>query len=150
MKKFDFRFESVLKFRKSKEDRALSLLAVEQQRLQSEAGKKVDLERSLQKGLTRREALGSKPVTIGDFHAEENFIQGTKKKIKQAEIAITRANRSVEKSLKHYLFCRRQSRTMELVKENDEMEFKKRREKLEQKAVDEMVVMRYRTPEDTQ
>lgn len=142
MKKFHFKFESVEKVRKSKEDESLRSLGKSQQNLISAKDMKIDLEKTLAHSLLRRENLSNEATGISAFHIENQFITGTKVRIQHSERAITRAQRAVEKALAVYLHCRRQTKVIEVLKEKENLEFRNIRKKYEQKQVDELYVTR--------
>lgn len=142
MKRFQFKFESVEKVRRSKEDESLRALGQAQQKLQSAKEHKSALEKTLAQSLLRRENLPRESTEISAFHVENQFISGTKVRIQHAQQAILRAQRAVEKSLAVYLHCRRQTKVIEVLKEKSLFEFKEMRKKHEQKQQDDLYVMR--------
>lgn len=148
MGKFKFRFEAVLKHRKAREEDALRALAQSQRAYQVELAKKSKLLSDLSEALTRRENLAVEPVGIDAFQLEQLFITGTKQRIIQQDQALVRASRVVEKSLRAYLQAKRQTRTIELLREKHYQEFKKARAKKERKELDEISVMRARLKKD--
>lgn len=144
MRKFHFKLETVLKVRKSKEEDALRNLALTQQHLQTRISEKLKLTLDLKNALERREKLGNEPVVNSVFIIENDFISGTKQRIIQAEQAIWRANKFVEKAMRQYLHCRRQSKTIETLKEKAYQEYKDAANKYEQKQLDNLYLMRAR------
>lgn len=144
MAKFRFKFSSVLKVRKSREDSALAALGVAQRAYQAEIAKKSALLSSLSDALARRELLGSKPTDIMAFKVEQDFITGTKARIVRADQAILRATRGVEKALRSYLQAKRQTRMIEALYEKEHAEWRKEQSKRQQKQLDDMVSMRAR------
>jgi flagellar FliJ protein len=148
MKKFRFRFESVLRVRKAQENEALSALAASQRAYQAEVSRKEELKEYLAQALSRREQIGKRPAAGTDFYLEQSFITGTKQRITQSEQAIFRASKAVERSLRNYLLAKRQTRVFESLYEKDFQEYKKERAKLEQKAVEDLILMRTRLKEE--
>jgi len=142
MKKFRFKFESVFKIRQTREEEVLRALGAAQRAYQEELAEKQQILSELDQSLKRREKLGSETVTINSFQIEQNFITGTKQRIIRQDQAIVRASRTVEKALRAYLFARRQTRMIEILREKDFAEFKKAVAKKEQKELDELSVMR--------
>ncbi len=148
MRKFRFKFDTLLKQRKSREETAMRQLAEAQRAYQIELAKKSELESQLEKGLVRRELLGQSPVSITEFLMEQDFITGTKQRIVQAQQAIVRATRGVEKALRTFLHCRRQTKMMETLYEKHYVEFKREIARKEAKELEDFAVMRSRLSEE--
>lgn len=148
MKRFQFKFAVVLQVRQRREDEALRYLASKQKIYQDEINKKAALLESLKMSLQRREALGAKPVGISEFHAEQDFIGGSKQRMVQADQAIFRANRIMDKAFQAYLVAKKQRKMIETLREKAEIEFKKERNKREEKEMNDLTVMRTRLRED--
>jgi len=145
MKRFQFKFETILKHRKRREDDCLRALGAAQRTLQAERERKSGLECDLADALLRREGLGSsEPIGIDAFLLENSFIEGTKQRIIQADQAILRANRSVEKAMRVYLMARRQAMVMETLKDKAREEYRRERNKWEQRQQDDLTIMRNR------
>jgi flagellar export protein FliJ len=139
----------VLNHRKSREDEALAALAKAQRVFQHEKARKSQLQAQLAETLlARREGLGSVPTEGLHFQLETEFVEGTKRRIIQQDQAILRASRGVEKALRAYLHCRRQTRTMEHMREKAFRDFRTEMNKREQKELDDMTVMRARFREE--
>lgn len=149
MKKFSFKFESVLKQRKIREQESLRVLGQAQSELQSLQQEKNLLQKNLDEALLRRESLGKTAVPVLSFHLEESFIQGTKQRISRTEQYISRATKAVERALRTYLLARKQSRAIELLREKELEEFKNERNQYEQKVLDDVTLMRTRLKEDS-
>lgn len=142
MRKFQFKFEVILKQRKSHEELALRQLGAAQQNYQAAVREKNVLQEDLKKSLIRRESLGSESIGISAFKTEQDFITGLKHRIIRAEQGVTRSMRGVEKALRYYLQTRRQTQVMERLKEKHYLQFKQERARKEAKELDEMSVMR--------
>src|SRR6185437_6673908 len=125
MRKFRFQFETVLRLRKSRENDALRALAAAQRAYQADLERKAKLISELKDALLRRENLGIEAIGIDAFKLEDFFIIGTKQRIVRQDQALVRASRAVEKCLRAYLHARRQTRTIELLREKHFIEFKK-------------------------
>lgn len=142
-KKFKFRLEAVEKIRRVKEQEALRGLAHAQSKFQVALNHKVELLGELEKSLIRREGLGTiKAAPALDFQMETAFISGTKQRIIQADQAILRAKKFVEKALRELLVARRALRTIETLREKAYEEFKREMRKREQKALEDIYVGR--------
>jgi len=150
MRKFQFRFTTILNVRKRSEEAMLQNLAVAQRAFQAERQKKIKLLQELETALIRRESLAQIATGIVAYRTEQDFIVGTKSRIVWADQAILRATRGVEKALRGYLGARRQTRTIELIREKDFLEFKKALIKREQKELDELMIMRNRLRDNPQ
>ncbi|MGK5089257.1 flagellar export protein FliJ [Bdellovibrionota bacterium FG-2] len=142
MKKFRFTFDSILTFRKTLEESSLRKLGEAQRVFQAQLAQKKELENILKDALERRQNLGIDPIGVFAFQLEQNFIVGTKQRIIQAEAAIVRANRGVEKALRSFLMARRETRKLELLYEKQFVQFKKERTRREQMDQDDLSVMR--------
>lgn len=144
MGKFKFKLETVLNLRRKREEDALRALAQSQRVYQHELSKKSKLVSDLSEALIRRENLGIDAIGIDAFQLEQSFITGTKQRIIQQDQALVRASRGVEKALRAYLYSKRQTRMIEILREKQFKEFRKALAKKEQKELDELSVMRAR------
>ena len=143
MRKFLFRFATVLKARRAREEECLRLLGAAQRQYQAELERKRGLQRALEGSLLRREELGAGTAAAPvDFALEHDFIVGTKQRLIQQEQAILRASRAVEKALRAYLLAKRQTRMFETLHDREYAEHRKREQKREQRAQDDLSVMR--------
>ncbi len=147
MKKFRFQFETLEKVRRSREDEALRLLSIAQGVFKAAQDHKARLQGGLSDSLERREHLADRTIGVLSFQLENDFISGTKQRIIQADQAILRAKRGVEKALRIYLQSRRQTRMIEMLREKAFAEFRIARNKYEQKQSDDLSVMRARLKE---
>lgn len=147
MKKFRFQFETLERVRRSREDEALRLLSIAQGIFKAAQDHKARLQGGLSASLVRRENLADQTIGVLSFQLENDFISGTKQRIIQADQAILRAKRGVEKALRIYLQSRRQTRMIEMLREKAFAEFKIARNKYEQKQSDDLSVMRARLKE---
>jgi flagellar export protein FliJ len=144
MKRFRFKFEAVERVRRIREEEALRALAQAQRQYQLALDHKANLQNELENALIRRESLGQQAVSVIAFHTEQDFINGTKQRIIQAEHMISRAARQVEKMLRTYLHTRKQLKTIEMLREKAFSEYKAERQKYEQKQLDDLNIMRAR------
>jgi flagellar FliJ protein len=144
MRRFEFKFAAVLKQRKTLEEHALRALGAAQRVHRAEVERKEGLVSELEAALVRRESLGIEPVGPAAFRLEQDFITGTKQRIIQADQAILRATRGVEKALRAYLHAKKQCRMIEVLKEKAYADYRKARTKFEQRQQDDFAVMRAR------
>jgi len=147
MKKFNFRFQAVLQVRKIREREFLRQLSRTQRAYQDELQKKSILMLQLENSLKRRENLGTKKEDVSAFYLEDNFVIGTKQKIIQADNAVLRSNKSMDRALQIYLLAKRQSKIIETLLENAQKEYRKAVRKKEEKDLDELIIMRNRIRE---
>ncbi|MFZ9595698.1 MAG: flagellar export protein FliJ [Bdellovibrionia bacterium] len=142
MKKFKFKFNTVLKVRKTREREFLRHLARTQRVHQECIQKKQDLINELNQAWKRRETFAQTSETITRFHLEESYIQGAKRRIVQSEAAIQRAAKAVQKALQVYLLAKRESKAIELLLEQAKAEHQKAVLKFEDRNLDDFVIMR--------
>jgi flagellar export protein FliJ len=142
MKKFQFKYHAVLKERQIKEKFALELLADAQHAYQTEVEQKLKLIETLEKSQTRKENLGRTPVQIQAFQAEQDFITGTKQKILQSDQKIFKAQKNIDRAMKQYIHAKRRTEIIEELKEKSYQEYRKERNRFEQKQLDDSLVMR--------
>ena len=144
MRKFQFRLQTVLGVREAREKEMLRRLGDAQRQVQLAELRKKDLQTALADVLLKRELLGQEAVSVNAFRTVQDFVDGTKHRILMAEQGILRAKRGLEKALRGYLQARRQTRTLELLREKQLQEYKITRRRAEQREQDEMQVMRAR------
>ena len=144
MRKFQFRLQTVLGVREAREKEMLRRLGDAQRQVQLAELRKKDLQTALADVLLKRELLGQEAVSVNAFRTVQDFVDGTKHRILMAEQGILRAKRGLEEALRGYLQARRQTRTLELLREKQLQEYKITRRRAEQREQDEMQVMRAR------
>lgn len=147
MKKFVFRLESVRKFREQKEHEALRYLSEAKRLLIVETEKKDSLVREMNESRVRLENLGKQPTGINNFQLEQDFINGSRKRIEQAVIAIKRAERTVEKATEYYLHTKKNKEILEVLKEKEIEKFRKEKIKHETKEMNDLYVIRSKKEE---
>ena len=143
MRKFQFRFQAVLQERKRREEEALVSLATAQRNHQAELSRKAELVAGLAEAHHRLSTLAHMPVRIEAFWAEQDYIAGTQQRIVQADQAILRTYRYLEKEMRSYLLCKRRTRAMEILQDKALLEFKKEVSKHEAKELDDLNSMRF-------
>lgn len=142
MKRFKFRLEAVEKVRKRTEEEAMRVLADARKRLMDLISQGEAQKTALDSALLRREKLGESPTTPATFLVEDDFIAGTKFRIAQIAQQVLKAQKGVEKATRFFLHARKQLHVITTLREREFETFKKEQQRLEQKRVDEMVVMR--------
>ncbi len=142
MMRFRFRFSTLEKVRRSREESALRAFGEAQNKLRNAMNEKLALEGQLNESLLRRELLAQGSVSVVAYQTENDFIIGLKQRIIQAGNFITRCQRGVEKALRAYLLARRQTRAIEILREKDHQEFKLKLKKREEKELNDLYTMR--------
>ena len=142
MRKFRFKFETLERVRKRREEEALRILSLAQKAFQSAQIRKQEFMVELNEALIRRENLGGEFVSVLTFQVENDFISGTKARILRQDHAIWKAQKGVEKALRAFLHARRQTRMMEILREKAFQEYKQDQRKREQRELDDLYVMR--------
>jgi len=142
MKRFKFRLEAVETIRKHKEQDALQILGRARQELQLILARKSQFESTLADALLRRERLANSSVTADEFAVLEQFIAGTKHRIRQTEQQAARALRVVERATRGYMHARRDCMVIETIRENDLQEHRKERSRAEMKEMDDLSSIR--------
>ena len=148
MKKFQFKFAALEKIRKADEEKALRALGAAQRAFQVALEHKQLLLNSLENALLRRESLLGANLSGSDFVIETDFIQGTKQRVMYSDQAIVRSKRAVEKALRNYLEFKKKLKMVETLREKALAEFKRERNKYEQRQLDELYVMRAQIRKD--
>ncbi len=141
-KKFRFKLEAVEKVRKAKEQETLRILALAQIKYQETLKHKEWLIKETESALDRRDTLPSTSQPVLAYQIETEFINGNKIRILQADHAILRARKIVEKALKEVLNAKRALKALEILREKAFNEFKIEVRKKEQKELEEIYVFR--------
>jgi flagellar export protein FliJ len=141
-KKFRFRLEAVEKVRQAKEQETLRGLAAAQAKYQEALNVKQSLLDETEAALKRRESLAAKAQPILAYQLETEFIVGNKQRVIQADQAIFRARKFVEKALREVILAKRAVKALELLREKAFLEFKTEVRKKEQKELEELYVSR--------
>ncbi len=143
MKGFVFKFESLEKVRKIREDEALLGLARAQTALVQARQKKQELEQCIIDSYERKEKNSGSDIPPSQIAIEAEFVLGTKVRILHAERFILKSERAVEKSLRTYLSARRQTRMIEILRERAISNFKTESQKKDQRRTDDLMLMRH-------
>ena len=143
-KKFRFRLEAVEKVRRAKEQEALRGLAAAQSKYQEALKHKQWLMEETEDALKRREMLAGTAQPVLAYQLENEFINGNKVRIVQADQAIFRARKFVEKALREVIVAKRAVKAIENLREKAFTEFKIQLRKKDQKDLEELYVSRSR------
>jgi flagellar FliJ protein len=145
MNKFKFKLEPVLKFKKLKEEESLRKLAIAQKKLQQ----LIMENRNLISILTiYTEKKQGSQVDILKIKIEENYVIGVKQRIVQSNQAISKAKREVDKTIISFLLSQKDRKKLEMLYEKDYREYRKQLDKVEQKRIDDLMLMRFRLKEE--
>lgn len=139
MRKFDFRFSSLLDHRRFLEESSLNKVGLSTQALEIAKEQRIEALKWLEQALMKREELGRIPTASTDFLIHDKFVLGLKHQLAQKEKEIIKSERELEKSLRAYLFAKRRTRTIEILKEKAYQDFYGKARKLQQKELDEFV-----------
>jgi flagellar FliJ protein len=142
MKRFKFRLEAVETIRKHKEQDALQVLGRARRELQLILARKSQLESTLADALLRRESLADSPSNSHEFAIIEQFITGTRLRVRQAEQHASRALRVVERATRGYMHARRDCLVIDTIRESDLQEFRKERARAEMREMDDLSSIR--------
>jgi len=142
MKRFQFKLDALLTIRERQEYEALRVLADRQRILMNEQNKKNILEKDLKNSIMRRENLSEKTAMIQEYRVEDVFIQGQKKRIEFSVRSIQRAEKWVNQAMMSYFVARQRKNVIDKLKEKAKFEYKVESSKKEQKALDDIYVMR--------
>ena len=142
-KKFQFRLEVVLTERKRQEEKRLQEWTLARQII-AEMIKVCDaLKERLSLAMNEAtELAGLKVNNVANLTAMENFISGTKTKIGWKEREIERAEKLVERKRLEYVAASQKRKTLEKLKETKLREYMEFQKKKENKALDDIYVMR--------
>ncbi len=149
-KKFRFRLEAVEKVRHAKEQEALRGLAAAQAKYQDALHAKRRLLDENDRALTRRDALARRAQPVLAFQLENEFIDGNRQRFIQADQAIFRARKFVEKALREVILAKRALRAIELLREKAYAEYRSALRKREQKELEEVYVSRPRADDESE
>lgn len=140
---FHFRFETLLKVRKIREDLALQEFS-KAQRLLNDLGNLNKLKGSrmaeTRKQLMERMDAGLKPFEVGSYHA---YLTRLKAEIEQVEKLITQAGRQLEVKRQELLKAKKEFKAIDRLREIDGERFLGRERKLDMRFMDELAIRRY-------
>lgn len=138
MTRFKFKLEAVEKVRRIKEQEALRSLSLAQAKFQAALRAKQSILESIERALVRREALSQVLQPVLAYQLENDCISGNRQRAAQADQAIFRARKGVEKALREVISAKRALRVIELLREKAFLEFKTSLRKREQKQMEEI------------
>jgi flagellar FliJ protein len=144
MARFHFRLESVRKLRENQEKEALKMLSEAQRNLQDKIDYRDHLLNLEKKAGASRNGLSSGLSSSSAYTVHDQFAEGSRVRLLQAENEIRRAQRSLEKMAIHYMGTRKKKKMIEEIRNKNLEAFKKQERKKEQKQIDELTVMRWR------
>ncbi len=140
---FRFRFETLLKVRKIREDLALQDFS-KAQRLLNDLENLKNLKGSqmaeIRKQLMDRMDAGLKPFEVESYHA---YLTRLKAEIEQMETLIIQAGRQLEIKRQELLKAKKEFKAIDRLREIDAERFLKREQKLDMRFMDELAIQRY-------
>lgn len=142
MKKFKFGLERVLNFRKRKTEAALGRFQDQLAKVQKQELHIQNLENQVLEGLRQNQGkvgIGVSPSVL-QFNSE--LVNGLRRKIKLEQARLREMRVELEDRQTVLIKLRRDQKTLELLRERKQAEFKKEVQKREQKLNDDIVVMR--------
>ncbi|MEK7690655.1 MAG: hypothetical protein AAB425_06515 [Bdellovibrionota bacterium] len=142
MKKFEFKFETVIRVRKIHEESALRGVAAARRAYQLNIEEKVQKQEALAKAFIQREEIADFNSHRADFQIMDDFIQGTRHRILQIEMRILRSYKALEKAMRAFRDARRATMVVEKLKERAFAEHRDARRKAQIKEWDDQMVMR--------
>lgn len=149
-KRFRFRLEAVEKVRRANEQEALRGLAAAQAKYHEALDAKRKLWDDNERALARRDELAKTAQPVLAYQIENEFIFGNRQRFVQADQAILRARKFVEKALREVILAKRAVRAIELLREKAFAEYKVALRKREQKEMEEVYVSRPRMDEESE
>ena len=148
MGKFRFKLQAVLDLKESKLKEALRYMGLAQGRLELELNKKNFIRSRLDSSLQERENLSH--FGGGERAVIETFVEGSKKRLEQADQAIFRATKILDKTREQVMACKNACKVFEKLKEKALDEHKKSIAKKAAKVSEEWVTLRYKRDEERQ
>jgi len=143
MKKFKFRFESVETLRNSQEQAALKFFAEAQMALQFQLENKMNILNQIDANLSKKESLASQASTsVESFHIQQNFINGLKQKVIQADALILKAQKNLRVAFDRFKAARQNKKIIETIKDKDFKNYKKEYLKHENNKLQDLYTMR--------
>ncbi|MCK9263337.1 MAG: flagellar export protein FliJ [Deltaproteobacteria bacterium] len=142
---FRFRFETLLKVRKIREELALQEFSKAQRLLndlENIKGMKVSRTAEIRIQLMERMDAGIKPFEVGSYHA---YLARLKAEIEQVEKLIAQAGRQLETKRQELLKAKKELKAIDRLREIDGERFRQREQKLDMRFMDELAIQRYRS-----
>lgn len=142
---FRFRFETLLKVRKIREELALQEFSKAQRLLndlENIKGMKVSRTVEIRIQLMERMDAGIKPFEVGFYHA---YLTRLKAEIEQVEKLIAQAGRQLETKRQELLKAKKELKAIDRLREIDGERFRQREQKLDMRFMDELAIQRYRS-----
>lgn len=117
-------------------------LALAQTKYQETLRAKLALIQDNEQALQRRQSLAQTAQPVLAYQLETEFIVGNKQRMIQADQAIFRARKFVERALRDVILAKRALKAIEILREKAYLEFKTALRKKEQKDLEEIYVSR--------
>jgi len=137
MKRFNFKFKSLMRVREIQENSSKGLLQKAFSEYQNSLKHKESVQRKLENSLKRRESLSSEELPIVGYQVEQVYIDGLKQKIVYSDYKIEKCIKKLNKQLVKYKEDKRNLEIIKKIKEKHQVEYKKKISKLETRANDD-------------
>ncbi len=141
--KFRFRFKSLLAYRAHRKERAEASLGRARQRLRRDREKRVALKNRFREAGEELRALLKKEGSADLLRSYADFLSDLERRMDAQERVITRREKEVHESLQEVLARTRETRIIEKLKERDREVWLHDQRRQEQKALDELAVIRH-------
>jgi len=143
MRKFKFRLESVLEFRKRKEDQRKKELGLLKQFLQKEQAFLKELEEKMIQSQGKMQAEQAGTLNMELIMNYYYYLTNMKEKILNQIALIEELIMRIEQKREDLITASKERKIMEKLKDNQYKEFRELLEKWEAKAIDEMATNQY-------
>lgn len=144
MKKFRFRFQTLLFFRKRQEDQASEKIASTRRFYLEEIQKKEKLLVQMTQATLEKNKLGTTSFLAQEYQVQNDYLTGLEYRVKKSDQSILRASQHLEMSLRHYFQARKKRKVLETLQEKDYEEYRKSLALKEQRQQDDLNTMRFR------
>lgn len=141
--KFTFRFESLLAYRNHRKELAETALGRARLRLRRDREIKAQLERRHREAGDELRGLLNENGSVELLRSYADFLVVLERKAEEQDLVITRDEKEVGERLKEVLARTTESRIMENLKEKDHKAWLYDQRRKEQKALDEIAVIRH-------
>ncbi len=139
-KRFIFRLEKVLAYRRQCEEKAQMALAEASSRYRLQGEKVANLK---QEFASARTALAQKKgITQNDFWLWNNYKQGMEQKVAAAELLLRQIGQEVVRCREDVIRRSKDKKILEKLKENQATQYEQQQKQYEQKELDEMAQLR--------
>ncbi len=137
MKRFRFSLETVMKLRELREEEELKKLSIVVSELNAIFAEQEYNRKEIQNAYKEIESSVSVGRSLNDYLSIERYIQGLSKLNEELDIRIIEKNKQVDLVRQGVLIARKDKKVLEILKENRLNEWKKKRNRLERREIEE-------------